>query len=223
MALQSMLPQDRPRERAYRLGMGALTDAELLALLLGTGQAGHDTLETAAQLLGSVTVSELGRASPIALERLAGIGPAKACRVAGAFELGRRAGVAAPSPLITCSRDAAQYLAPHWQRLPQEHFGILLLNTRHKVLGMRTVAVGTADASLVHPRDVFREAVAANAAALIAFHNHPSGSPEPSEEDRALTARLIEAGLLMGIPVLDHIILGEDSAYSLSDGQTFNL
>lgn len=215
--LEQLLPQDRPRERAYRVGLSALADAELLALVLGTGGPGRDTLAMAHEALAALPIGELARASPLVLERLPGIGPAKACRVAAAFELGRRSAAAPDLPAITSSREIAAWLAPQWQGLPQEQFGIVLLNTRHRVVGLRVIALGTIDASLVHPRDVFREAVASNAAALIAAHNHPSGNPEPSPADQELTGRLIEAGLLLGIPVLDHLILGEGQYHSFAD------
>ena len=194
-----LAPQDRPREKLAEQGKAALGDNELLADLGG--------------------LRGLARVSPVELSRRRGVGPATASRLVAAIELGRRSVVrAGPARLqIAAAVDAARYLLPRFGTAEVEQGGVLLLDARHRVLHARVLTRGTADATPMHPRDVFREAALAGAAALVLFHNHPSGDPLPSTEDLQLTKRMIEAGELMGITVVDHVILGDTSYCSLRD------
>jgi DNA repair protein RadC len=215
-----LAPQDRPREKLAERGKGALGDNELLAVLLGHGGFGVTALELANRLLADLGgLRGLARVSPVELSRRRGVGPATASRLVAAIELGRRSVVrAGPARMqIAAAVDAARYLLPRFGTAEVEQGGVLLLDARHRVLHARVLTRGTADATPMHPRDVFREAALAGAAALVLFHNHPSGDPLPSTEDLELTRRMIEAGELMGITVVDHVILGDTSYCSLRD------
>jgi DNA repair protein RadC len=161
-------------------------------------------------------VAGLARAAHDDLTRIHGIGSARAAQVLAAVELGRRtvAHAGCTRVQMTSPRTAADYLLPLYGNRPVEQFGVLLLDTKHRVLRSTVLSIGTLDASIVHPREVFREAVAGGAAAIVLFHNHPSGDPEPSREDTRLTERLMAAGALMGIDVIDHVILGDARYFS---------
>ena len=218
--MQDLAPQDRPREKLDRHGAGALGDNELLALLIGHGSERRSALALANDILAAAGgVHGLLRVRRDQLVRIAGVGPAHASRVQAAVELGRR--TLMPSghvrPRIMTARDAAQYLLPLYGSHPVERFGIVLLDTRCRLLATRLLSVGTIDASLANPREVFREALGGGAAMLVAFHNHPSGDPAPSREDVALTARLRSAGAIVGIPLTDHVILADEKFCSMRE------
>ena len=213
----SELPEEeRPRERLARHGAGSLATRELLALILGSGSRQTSVLELADRLLGS-GLRGLAARSLADLEREHGLGRAKSTRLLAALELGSRLASegAGGAPLLRTPEDAARHLLPRYAARPVETFGLLALDVRHRLKKEAVVSVGCLTSSLVHPREVFQEAVVARAAALILFHNHPSGDPEPSSEDVALTRRLASAGALMGIEVLDHVILGAGRFVSL--------
>ena len=209
--MKSVAPHDRPREKLQRLGAAALGDNELVAVVFGSGQAATSALDLANQVLErSGGIDGLARARHDELTQLPGIGSARAAQVLAAVELGRRTltRVDRHRVQITSPRMVAELLLPLYGNRPVEQFGVVLLDTKHRVMRTTVVTVGTLDASIVHPREIFREAAAAGAAAIVVFHNHPSGDPEPSDEDVRLTHRLIAAGVLMGIDVIDHVILG---------------
>jgi len=213
------LPLDeRPRERLARLGATSLSSGELLAAVVGTGVRGVSALDVAGQLLGS-GLHGLAALSVGELERVRGLGRAKAARVVAALELGARLASdgGTPAPAFESPSEAARYLLPRYSARPVETFGLLALDARHRLRREAVVSVGCLTASLVHPREVFQEAVISRAAALVLFHNHPSGDPEPSAEDLSLTRRLAAAGTLMGIEVLDHLVLGAGRYVSLKD------
>jgi DNA repair protein RadC len=215
-----MRPDDRPRERLLRAGVSALADHELLSIVIGSGVRRASALALAGAVLEEAGgLHGLPRLSRVALERIAGVGAAKASQIVAAVELGRRTLVrpAAGRTQFATPRDAASFLMPQFGARPVEHFGVVLLDTKHRVLRTKVLTVGTLDSSPVHPREVFREAAVGSAAAIVLFHNHPSGDPAPSADDLDLTARLVEAGVLMGIEVLDHIILGESRYCSLRE------
>lgn len=210
--MKTVAPHDRPREKLQRLGASTLGDNELVAIVLGQGRAHAGALDLANMLLaGSGGVDGLARARLDDLVRVAGIGPARAAQVLAAVELGRRTLTRAvrERPQLRTPTEAAELLLPQYGNRPVEQFGVVLLDTKYRVLRTTVVSVGTLDASIVHPREVFREATAAGAAALMLFHNHPSGDPEPSVDDIRLTRRLVAAGVLMGIDVVDHLILAD--------------
>ena len=211
---------DRPRERLRTHGPTALSDSELLALVLRTGERDRDALACGRELLGRYRgIDKLADASPVELEGERGMGPAKIGSLVAAFELGRR--VAAqrlePGTAVRGPADVFHHFHSRLRSLRQECFATLLLDGRHRLIHEVTVSRGTLTASLVHPREVFRSALREAAAAVVLIHNHPSGDPSPSPEDRAVTERLIHAGELLGIPVVDHIVIAEGGYVSLRE------
>lgn len=217
--MKTVAPHDRPREKLERLGAQVLGDNELLAIVLGQGRVNASALDLANVLLAAGGLRRLQRMTPEELRLIPGIGAARAAQVLAALELGRRALMRPDEkrPLMGSPRAAAEYLLPRFGNHPVEQFGVLLLDTKHRVIRASILSVGTLDASIVHPREVFRHAMGAGAAALVLFHNHPSGDPEPSEDDRRLTERLVAAGVLMGIDVLDHVILADTKYFSFRE------
>ena len=208
--------EERPRERLARHGAGALSNRELLALLIGSGSGRASALAVAETLLGSGLRDLAGR-SLDELRGAHGLGLAKSARVLAALELGARlaSDVPALAPSFRTPEETARYLLPRYGARPVETFGLLALDVRHRLKREAVVSVGCLTSSLVHPREVFQGAIASRAAALVLFHNHPSGDPEPSAEDLSLTRRLASAGTLMGIEVLDHVVLGAGRFVSL--------
>jgi DNA repair protein RadC len=213
--------EDRPRERMLSLGTTALATRELLALLVGSGGRSGSALEVADRILarGRGSLRRLDTLPPAALRGVPGVGWATASRLGAALELGRRA---AREPLpdrawIRGPADVHALLGPLLRDLPQEEFHVLLLNTQHRVLRSLLVTRGVLDASLIHPREVFRPAILESAAAVVLVHNHPSGDPAPSAEDRAVTRHLARAGQSLGIRVLDHVIVGDGRWVSMAD------
>jgi DNA repair protein RadC len=211
---------DRPREKLQRVGVGALGDNELLAAVLGHGRANASALDLANAVLAGVGgLDRLARARCDELQAIAGIGAARAGQIVAAVELGRRTltRAARERVQVTSPREVAELLLPQYGSRSVEQFGVVLLDTKRRVLRTTIVTVGTLDASIVHPREIFREAASAGAAALVLFHNHPSGDPEPSEDDVLLTRRVVAAGVLMGIDVVDHVILADARYCSLRE------
>jgi len=220
LSVKGLPPEDRPRERLLRRGADALSATELLAVLLRTGTATSSASDLAGHLLAAFgSLEALSQAHPVELARHTGIGPTKASAVLAAFELGRRV-QAAPSarrPAIRTPADVAALVGPQMRHLDREHFRAVLLNTRHEVLDVTRVAVGGLDSAPIHPREVFKDAIRRSAAAVVLVHNHPSGTPEPSADDLRITTRLQEAGRVVGIEVLDHLIIGDGRFVSLRE------
>ena len=213
--------RDRPRERFWAVGPAALTGQELLAILLGTGTRGRDALVIAGDLLG-LAEGSLRRlvARPWAeLARVAGVGRTKAARLAAAVELGRRvAAEAEPPPArIRGPEDVHRYYAPRLRDLAVEEFHVLALSSQSQIRADLLITRGILNSSLVHPREVFRAAIAEAAAGIIVVHNHPSGDPTPSADDRAVTRQLVDAGRLLDVPVYDHVIVGGERYVSFAE------
>ena len=211
---------DRPREKLLRHGASALGDNELVALVLGSGCRRTGALALANELLATRGgLHGLVRSTCDDLTRIAGVGRAKAAQIIAALELGRRTLTHAPSARIQLRtpREAAAYLMPAFGSRPAEQFGVVLLDTKHRVLRTTVLAIGTLNSTVVQPRDVFREAALGAAAAIVVFHNHPSGDPSPSPDDVELTRRLVAAGTLLGIDVVDHLILGDVRYWSFRE------
>jgi DNA repair protein RadC len=216
--MKDVAPHDRPREKLERLGAGALGDNELLALVLGSGSRQTDALALANRLIAHAGgLYGLTRVALPDLRKLPGIGRARSAQVVAAVELGRRTLMrgAAARPRLVQPREVATYLLPQYGSAPVEQFGILMLDTKYRLIRIKIVSSGSLDATVVHPREVFREAAAASAAAIVLFHNHPSGDPTPSRDDVELTTRMVDAGEIMGIVVVDHIILADQRYVSL--------
>jgi len=204
---------ERPRERIERLGAQALKDEELLALLLRTGYKGKNVLELSKDLLRRHPDGSLTRLPFEKLKAVKGVGRSRAAALLAAFELAGRMAETSPEPVLDAPQKVADRFA--WMRTKrQEHFAALYLNARRQVIREETVFIGTLSASLVHPREVFAPALEARAAAVVVAHNHPSGDPSPSQEDREATKRLRRAGELLGVELLDHLVLGERGFYS---------
>jgi DNA repair protein RadC len=215
-AIKEWPEDERPRERLMKHGAEALSEAQLLAIVLATGEAssGQSALDLAMHLVRTYEgLRGLDAASIAELCQIKGIGPAKATTIKAALELGKRlAGEPSQRQLkITSPQDLVNYFQPRLQHLRKEVFKAVLLNTKHQMLKDVTVSEGSLTASLVHPREAFLPAIKDSAAAVIFIHNHPSGDPTPSSEDKELTLRLAEVGQLIGISVLDHIIIGSGS------------
>jgi DNA repair protein RadC len=218
--IKDLPSSERPRERLARLGAGALLDSELLAIILRVGVGGENAVRMAERLLGHFGgLSGLARASVAELSSVKGVGVAKAVQFKAAFELGRRLLIESPDerPQVLSPGDAARLLMGEMSLLSQEQLRVVLLDTRNRVLGMQTVYVGSLSSAVVRVSEVFREAITRNCAAIIVAHNHPSGDPDPSPEDVAITRRIVEAGHLLGIEVLDHLVIGYQRYVSLKE------
>lgn len=205
---------DLPRERLWALGPSALTPGELLAILLGTGSARTSVSDVAARLLeaGGGSLRRLAARPPAELLRVPGVGTAKGARLLAAFELAARlAGESRPSrPRIGEPADVVRLMAPRLRDLEVEEFRLLALDSQSRVLRDILVTRGLLNSSLVHPREVFRPAIAEAAAGIIVVHNHPSGDPTPSAEDQMVTRQLVAAGRLLDVPVYDHVVIAGD-------------
>ena len=221
MNLRDLPHGERPRERLIERGAGALSDAELLAILLRTGRAGENVLELARGIVARFRETGLSEilAMPAAeFARIPGIGMAKAATVLAALELGRRAQQTAQRrPRIRAAADVYELLRSRCHGQKREHFLVLPLTSKNEVLMVADVSVGTLTNTLVHPREVYEPAIRCGAAHIVLAHNHPSGDPAPSAEDHRLTRQLKEAGALLGIPVTDHVILGGAAFFSFSE------
>lgn len=214
------LPEtERPREKMLEKGVWALSNAELLAILLRTGVKNLPVNRLAEQLLAKYQLTGLGSISPQELSKTTGIGLVKAVTVIAGIELGRRLSGKNPEerPVIRTPRDAADLMMAELRYQNKEHFMALLLSTKNHVIARAIISVGTLNASVVHPRELFREAISHSAAAVILVHNHPSGDPSPSQEDISLTRQLVEAGNLLAISVLDHVIIGDGKYVSFKE------
>jgi DNA repair protein RadC len=211
LLIKEMPDAERPRERLMNGGADALRNAELIAILLRTGMKGVSAVQVAEQLLARFsTLDNLSRATIPELRKIKGVGRDKAIALQAAFTLARRMAkeIRQESPTLDTPERVADLLREEHRVLEVENFQVLLLNTRRKLIRAERISQGTLDTILVHPREVFKHAIAANAAAIILAHNHPSGDPTPSEADIKVTRDLIRAGQLLKIDVLDHIILG---------------
>ena len=211
---------DRPRERLQYSGAGALSNAELLAILLRTGRKGENALHMAQRLLATYRgLSGLAQASFGDLARQPGVGAAKTAQVQAALEIGRRLLIASPDerPLVASPADAANLLLPEMGLLEQEHLRTLLLDSKHRVLASPTIYVGNVNTSVIRVSELFREAVRQNCPAIIVAHNHPSGDPTPSPDDVRVTEQIVQAGKLLDIEVLDHLIIGRQRFVSLKE------
>lgn len=211
---------ERPRERLLTDGPSALSDAHLLAVILRTGGGDKDVIGLAMHLIETFGgLREIDRASIPSLRAIGGIGTSKAAQLKAAFELGKRMmrETSEQNPLFPSSGDVYAYMAPYFKNLKTEHFVALLLDTKNRLIRQVRVSEGTLSNSPIHPRECYREAIRESAASVIFVHNHPSGDPEPSSDDIAVTGRLRTAGDVVGIRLLDHVVVGEGRYVSLKE------
>jgi len=207
---------DRPREKLIQYGPEKLSNSELLALLLRSGNKDVNAIELAGKILKKFGAKELPNLNFKDLKKIPGLGPAKACEIIACFELGKR---------LLKDKKAQIFLTPKeiWEELKdlknhkKEHFVIFYLDSRNQEIKRETISIGSLNANLVHPREVFEPAVRNLAAQIILAHNHPSGDPEPSEDDLEITKRLVESGKILGIEVIDHIIVAKNDFFSFKE------
>jgi DNA repair protein RadC len=211
---------ERPRERLQKFGAEALSAQELLALVIGRGIPKKSVMNIAQELLVKFgNIKAISHATIEELSQIKGIGLAKAAQIKACFELGRREelepewknfDIKDPETVVKAVRASIKDKA-------KEHFKLILLNHRNKIIGLSTISIGTLNASLVHPREVFKDAIKHSAASIVLAHNHPSGDPDPSEDDLTITKRLVEAGRILGIEVVDHIVIVKNGFFSFKE------
>ena len=218
--IQQWPEHERPRERLLHAGAATLSDAELLGILLRVGRRQRSAVGLARDLLAQLGgLQSLANRAVGEICQVSGVGPAKAAQILAGIELGKRV-LATPlstGTRIGCSQDLFNHYGPLLRDLRREVFKVILLDAKHAIIRDATVSEGSLTLSIVHPREVFNLAVRESAAAVICLHNHPSGDPQPSQEDRELTVRLVAAGKVLGIRVLDHLVLGDSSYVSFAD------
>lgn len=218
MKLKDLPKIDRPREKLEKYGPERLSNSELLAILLGTGQKGINVVELSKRILTKFSGDGLSRADVKAFKNTFGLGSAKACEIVACFELGRRLLQNKQSALLLSPRDV-------WEQLKdirdnkKEHFVVFFLDARNQEIKREIISIGSLNANLVHPREVFEPAIRHSAAQIIVAHNHPSGDPDPSKDDIVITKRLVEAGKIMGIELTDHIIVSKNNYFSFKEKQ----
>lgn len=221
LGIKSWAEEDRPREKLLMKGKGSLSDAELLAILLGSGSREETAVGLAQKILQSIgnNLNELGKCSLAELQKFKGIGEAKAITIVAAMEVGRRRQFSRlhEKPQITCSRDAFNAIAPMLVDLPHEEFWMLLLNRANRVLSREQASQGGMAGTVVDAKVVFRRAIEGKATSIVLCHNHPSGNLNPSQADIDLTRKLKNAGEIVDVLVLDHLIIGEGGYYSFAD------
>jgi DNA repair protein RadC len=218
--IKELPSSERPRERLLRYGANALSTAELLAIIFRTGVRDENVVRMAQRLLARFeSLAGLARANSSELMSERGLGPAKVTQLKAALELGRRMLIQSPEerPQIRAPADAANLVLTEMGLLEQEHLRVMLLDTKNRVLATPTIYVGSLNTSLIRIGELFREAIRANCASLIVLHNHPSGDPTPSPEDVAVTRQIVEAGKLLDVEVLDHLIIGRQRFVSLKE------
>ncbi|MDD7718548.1 MAG: DNA repair protein RadC [Eubacteriaceae bacterium] len=219
MQIKLLPEKERPVEKAWSNGVETLTNTELLALIIHTGTQNKSALRLAEDVLGTLDegLSDLGRCCKEDLIEIDGIGKMKACAIMAAVELGKRISTSATPRRLSAasSDDVAALFMEELRYLQKEHFRSVLVNAKGDILSVDSVSIGELSCTVVHPREVFNMAVKKSAAAVIFVHNHPSGDPSPSQEDIDTTYRLVEAGKILGIKVLDHIIIGDGKYESL--------
>jgi DNA repair protein RadC len=221
LSIRELPRTERPRERLIDLGAASLSSAELLAILLGSGGAGRSALQVGQSVLAEAggALRWIARQPVAALTTVSGVGLARAVTIHASLELGRRMaaeGRQDGSP-VRSPRDVVEYFAPRMEDLPVEEFHVAVLDAQHRLERDITVTRGILNSSLVHPREVFREAIAERAAAVILVHNHPSGDPAPSADDKVVTEQLVAAGQVLDIPVHDHVIIGRGRYTSFAE------
>jgi len=214
LMLRELPTNEKPRERLMRHGASSLSTSELLAIVLGKGTKNKNVLDLSTEIISKFR--NLSEQSVISLSKIRGIGSAKACQILACFELGKRLNSSQEfNPTVTSPEAAYKIIKDIIGNKSQEHFLVLFLDTRKRLITHEVVFIGTLNTSIIHPREVFLRAIQHSSASIIIAHNHPSGDPSPSKDDLKITHQLIKAGQIIGIPVLDHIIIGINNYKSI--------
>ena len=220
MRIKDIAKENRPRERLLKHGPAVLSESELLAIILQKGTKQENVIDVSNRLISKYGLDKLSELSLKELQEINGIGPAKAMQIMALFEFNKRHNLAVKikeTVTIKKPEDVYNYFVDELKDKKKEHFYTLLLNSKNKIIKKELISVGTLDTSLVHPREIFKEAIKNSAAGIILVHNHPSGDPEPSQEDEEISERLFDAGELLNIKVLDHVIIGKDKYHSFKE------
>ena len=216
MKIRDMPEQNRPRERFLKLGPEALSDAELFAILLRTGTINENVIDMSNRLIAEYGLDKLFECSLVELQKISGIGPAKAMQILTISELGKRHSQAQkPIKKITCAEDVFNHFHERLKDKKQEEFWILMLNTQNNIIGEHMVSKGILDATIIHPREVFKPAIKNSAAKIILVHNHPSGDCKPSEEDVEISTKILHTGEEIGVWVVDSVIISNEKWNSI--------
>jgi len=219
--IKKLAESERPREKLIKYGVGSLSNVELLAILIRTGTKNNSAIDLSQKILSfhSEGIRFLADCTLEELMQIKGIGLSKACQIISAIELGKRLAMSSltHTPYIKSPLDVANVFMEEMRYYKKEYFKIILLNTKNQIITVEDISIGSLNSSLVHPREVFVRAIRKSSSSIILLHNHPSGNPEPSAEDIKITKRLIEAGKIIGIEVLDHIIIGDGKYISLKE------
>ena len=217
MRIKDISKENRPRERFQKLGASALSDAELFAIILRVGYPGENVIDMSNRLISEYGLDKLFECSLKELQKIKGIGPDKAMQILAISELGKRSNQLKRSnnqKKISCAEDVFNLFHERLKDEKQENFYVLMLNTQHYIIGEQLISKGILNASLIHPREIFKLAIKESSNAIILIHNHPSGDHTPSQEDEEITEKLLEAGELLDIKVSDHVIVGKDDYWS---------
>jgi DNA repair protein RadC len=211
--------EEKPRERLEKYGAQALSNSELLAIILGKGTRDKNVVDLSKEILSKYNLNELSQINVASLSKIKGIGFAKACQIVACFELGRRNACfnSDEKPAISCAKDVFNILNPRLRGVKQENFIGLFLDTKKKLIKEEVIFMGSLDSTVIHPREILKIAVLESAAAIITAHNHPSGDPTPSNEDLFVTRQIANACREMAIPLLDHIVIGYDNFVSIRE------
>ncbi|KNF09462.1 hypothetical protein CLPU_3c02410 [Gottschalkia purinilytica] len=219
--MKSLPEEERPREKLYKYGVKSLSNPELLSIIIRTGSKEYSAIELSNRLLSidKQGISFLSDSSIEEITKVKGIGKCKAAQILAAIELGKRVLISSSidQKKITSPLDVVNFLITDMQHLKKEYFKVIMLDTKNKIIGIDDVSVGSLNSSIVHPREVFKEAVKRSSASMILTHNHPSGDPSPSKEDINVTKRLLECGQILGISILDHIVIGKNTYFSFRE------
>ncbi len=218
MKIKKLLPDSRPREKFLKHGPEFLSNSELFAILLRTGYAGENVIDMSNRLISEYGLNKLFECSLKELQQIKGIGPTKAMQILSIAEIGKRHTLSEKSPRkISCAEDVFNLFHKKLKDKKEEHFYIIMLNTQNIIIGEELISKGILDASIIHPREIFRPAIRNSASKIILVHNHPSGNPTPSKEDLQITKQLMKAGEEIGIRVIDHVIIGNGEFWNWSE------
>ena len=221
MRIKDISLENRPRERMEKQGVHVLSNSELLAVILQKGTKEENVIDMSNRLISKYGVNRLSSCSLKELQEIKGIGKAKASQIIALFEFNKRFNISKNNGIsIKSAKQVYDYISPKFVDADKEHFIILHLDSKNKIIKDEIVSIGTLNSSLIHPREIFKSAIKESANSVIVVHNHPSGDPEPSTEDKLVTKKLFDAGELLGIKVLDHVIVGKNGFYSFKDNNS---